>query len=112
MDRQASHSTLLSPLISLLTIIGLLLLELVLTMLVYTGLNIYSLDLFGTLVRFAGSVHAIMTSVIGLLLPGAANVAYATLFGEFAPKSILLLLIGLVVASIVRGIVGLISRRT
>lgn len=103
----ASHSMLRGSLVSLLTTIGLLLVELVVTMLVYIALNIYSLNLFGTLVRFARSVLDLMTGLVDRLLPGAANTAYATLFGELGPKSILLLLIGLVVAAVIRSAVGL-----
>lgn len=90
--------------------IGLLLLELVLTMLVYTGLNIWSLNLFGALVRFAQSVQDLMRMLVERLIPGAANTAYATLFGELGPKAILLLLIGLVVAAIVRSLASFAHR--
>jgi hypothetical protein len=109
--RHAPHSVVIGALLSLVAIIGFLLLELVLTMLVYTGLNIYSLEVFGWLVRFAESVLGLMRLLVDRLLPGAANTAYATLFGELGPKSILLLLIGLVVAAIVRSVVGLFRHR-
>ena len=95
----------------LLWTIGLLILELILTMLVYTGLNIWSLNLFGALVRMVQPVQDLMRLIVERLLPGAANTAYATLFGELGPKSILLLVIGLIVAAIVRGVVGLVHRR-
>ena len=95
---------------SVLWTIGLLLLELVLTMLVYTGLNIWSLNLFGALVRFAQTVLDLMRLIVERLIPGAANTAYATLFGELGPKAILLLLIGLVVAAIVRGLASFVHR--
>jgi len=98
-------------LLSLLSILAFLILELVLTMLVYSGLNIYSLNLFGMLVRGARSVLDIMTTVVERVMPGSANTAYATLFGELGPKSILLLLIGLIVAAFVRSVVGLVSSR-
>ena len=91
-------------------LVGLLVLELLLTMLVYTGLNVYSLNVFGALVRFARSVLDLMTMLVDKLLPGQANAAYATLFGELGPKSILLLLIGLVVSALVRSIAGLFHR--
>lgn len=111
MDRHASQSVVFRTLWSLVAIIGFLLLELVLTMLVYTGLNTYSLNMFGTLVRFADSVLGFMRFLVDRLFPGAANTAYATLFGELGPKSILLLLIGLVVAAVVRSLVSMIRRR-
>lgn len=88
----------------------LLLLELVLTMVVYTGLNIYSLNIFGGLVRFAQSVQDLMRIIVERLIPGSANTVYATLFGELGPKAILLLLIGLIVAAIVRGVASLAHR--
>lgn len=105
------RSTAARALLSLISIIAFLSLELVVTMLVYTGLNIYSLNLFGTLVRMARSVLDIMAALVERLIPGSANTAYATLFGELGPKSILLLLIGLIVAAIIRSVVGLFASR-
>ena len=110
-DRHASHSLLLGGLWSLISIVGFLLLELVLTMLAYTGLNYWSLNAFGTLVRFADTVLGLMRWLVDRLFPGAANTAYATLFGELGPKSILLLLLGLVVAAVVRSVVGAVRGR-
>ena len=104
MERRASHTVPVRVLTSLFGIAAFLILELVLTMLVYTALNIYSLELFGTLVRFARTALELMTSLIERLFPGSANTAYATLFGELGPKSILLLLIGLLVATTVRSL--------
>jgi len=98
-------------LIALVSIVFFLIVELVVTMLVYTGLNIYSLNLFGTLVRMARSVLDIMAALVERLIPGSANTAYATLFGELGPKSILLLLIGLIVAAVIRSLVSLVSPR-
>ena len=83
----------------------LLILEVVLTMLVYTMLNIPALNTFGYLVRLSSSVLEVLRSLLVTLLPGSANAAYATLFGELGPKAILLLLIGLVVAAILRFLV-------
>lgn len=109
MEGRTSHALPVRILASLLGIVAFLILELVLTMLVYTALNIYSLELFGTLVRFARSVLELMTSLVERLLPGSANTVYATLFGELGPKSILLLLIGLLVAAIVRSLVKVVG---
>lgn len=106
MAEASSRTAPLGLLGSLFSIIFFLVLELILTMLVYTGLNIYSLNLFGHLVRMARGVLDAMTVGVEKLFPGSANTAYATLFGELGPKSILLLLIGLIVAAILRGIVG------
>lgn len=85
----------------------LLLVELVLTLAVYIGLNVYSLELFGSLVRMAGSVLEVTASLFERLFAGSANAAYASVFGELGPKAMLLLLIGLIVAAIVRLLTGL-----
>ncbi|MFA5955620.1 hypothetical protein [Hyphomicrobium sp.] len=86
----------------------LLIVELVLTILVYTGLNVYSFELFGTLVRFAGAVLETIAGLVERFLSGSSNTAYASLFGELGPKSMLLLLIGLVVAAVVRLLTSLV----
>jgi len=80
----------------------LLIVELILTVLVYTALNVYSFELFGTLVRLAGTVLETMSGLVEHFFAGSSNTAYASLFGELGPKSMLLLLIGLVVAACVR----------
>lgn len=85
----------------------LLVIEVFLTMLVYTYLNLNYLNAFGYLVRMASTVHEAMKSALVAMFPGSVNAAYATLFGELGPKAILLLLIGLVVAAVVRGLVEL-----
>ena len=90
--------------------VGLLVVELAVTMLVYIYLNLYHLETFGYLVRLARSVLDVMASQLDFWLKGSANTAYATLMGELGPKSILLLLIGLVVSLIIRTIVRLIGR--
>lgn len=81
-----------------------LVLELVLTMIAYTALNLYAVGTFGYLVRLSQGVLDVVRSLIVTLLPGAANAAYATLLGELGPKAILLLLLGLVVAALVRAL--------
>ncbi len=91
----------------LLATVLLLILEVAITMLVYTLLNLHALNVFGFLVRMSSTVLETMRSVLISAMPGQANAAYATLFGELGPKAILLLLIGLVVAAMLRGIVEL-----
>jgi hypothetical protein len=54
-------------------------------------------------VRLSRSVLDLMASQLDYWLQGSANAAYATLIGELGPKSILLLLMGLIVATLVRG---------
>ncbi len=85
----------------------LLVIEVFVTMLVYSYLNLKFLDTFGYLVRLSASVLEALKSALLVMMPGSANAAYATLFGELGPKAILLLLIGLVVAAIVRSLVEL-----
>ena len=94
---------------SLVTTLLLLVVELVLTIIVYTSLNIYSFDLFGQLVRFAGTVLETTTSLVQRFFEGSSNSAYASLFGELGPKSMLLLLIGLAVAAVVRLLTSLLG---
>lgn len=112
-----ARSVLLAPLravTALLAIVAMLIVELVLTIVVYTGLNLYNFQFFGQLVRFAGTVLETMAGLMERVFSGSANAAYASLFGELGPKSMLLLLIGLVVAAIVRLVVtlfGLVARR-
>jgi hypothetical protein len=91
-------------------VILLLILELVAAMLVYIYLNLFHLDTFGTLVRFAKYVLDALLGQMEIWAPASANTAYATLVGELGPKSILLLLIGLVTGAIVRFLVRLLSR--
>lgn len=100
-----AHSKAPAPLRALSALVGtfvLLIVELALTIATYVGLNLYSFDLFGRLVRFAGGVLEVLTVMLDRVFPASADSAYATLFGELGPKSILLLLIGLVVAAVLR----------
>jgi hypothetical protein len=97
-------------------IVLLLVVELVATMLVYIYLNLYHLSTFGYLVRLARSVLDVMTGQLEYWLPTSANAVYATLIGELGPKSVLLLILGLLSATVIRaisrGIVRLATRRT
>lgn len=96
-------------------IVVMLVIELVATMLVYIYLNLYHLDTFGYLVRLSRSVLDILTGQIEYWLPVKANSAYATLIGELGPKSILLLILGLltgaVIRAVARGVGRLIARK-
>lgn len=86
------------------SIVLLLVVELVGTMLVYIYLNLYHLSTFGYLVRLARSVLDVMTGQLEYWLPLSANAVYATLIGELGPKSVLLLILGLLTATIIRAI--------
>lgn len=82
--------------------LSLLVIEVVLTMLVYTFLNLRFLDTFGYLVRLSRTVLDWVASLVIAVIPGSVNSAYATLLGELGPKAMLLLLIGLVVSAVMR----------
>ena len=88
-------------------VISLLVVELIATMLVYTYLNLQHVDTFGSLVRLSKSVLDLIAGQIDYWLQGSSSAAYASLFGELGPKSILLLLTGLVVGALIRGVISL-----
>jgi hypothetical protein len=94
--------TLILTALTVTKVVLLLVVELVSTMLVYIYLNLNHLPLFGYLARLARDVLDAFVSQLEFWLPGSANTAYATLLGELGPKSILLLLIGLLVATVIR----------
>lgn len=98
------------PILAVAQVILLLIVELVAAMLVYMYLNLFHLETFGTLVRFAKYVLDTLVGQMETWAPAVANAAYATLVGELGPKSILLLLIGLVTGAMVRFLVRLLSR--
>jgi predicted tellurium resistance membrane protein TerC len=91
-------------------ILALLLVELIAAMLIYSYLNLNHIELFGHLVRNARYVLDVLVSQMEYWLPGSANDAYASLVGELGPKSLLLLLIGLVSAMVIRFIARSLSR--
>jgi hypothetical protein len=96
-------------------IVLLLVIELLATMLVYIYLNLYHLSTFGYLVRLSRTVLDVLAGQLEYWLPVSSNVAYATLIGELGPKSIMLLMLGLLTATVIRalarGIGRLVSRR-
>lgn len=82
-----------------------LVVEVFVAMLTYAYLNLYQVDLFGQLVGLSATFLTAMARQIEAFSPELANQAYATLLGEFAPKSILLLFIGLGASMVIRFIV-------
>jgi hypothetical protein len=74
-------------------------------------MNLYHLQEFGFLVRIARYVLDALVGQIEFWLPGSADSTYATLIGERGPKSILLLLVGLIVATIIGSTVRDIAKR-
>jgi hypothetical protein len=81
-------------------------------MLVYMYLNFYHIETFGHLVRLARYPLDVIGAQVEYWLPASANSAYATLIGEMGPKSILLLILGLIVAAIIRFLVHLAASLT
>src|SRR5262245_40258916 len=92
-------------------IVVLLVVELIATMIVYIYLNLYHIGTFGYLVRWARAVLDVFTGQLEYWLPVSSNAAYATLIGELGPKSFLLLILGLLTATVIRGLVRWIERR-
>jgi hypothetical protein len=97
-------------LLAVVSLVALLVAELVVAMVVYIYLNLYHIATFGYLVRVARSVLDVLAGQVDYWLPKSSNVVYATLIGELGPKSILLLLIGLLSAFVVRSIARLVRR--
>ncbi len=88
--------------IAVIEILLLLIVELLAAMLIYIYLNLYHVALFGDLVRNARYVLDALVGQMEYWLPVSANSGYATLIGELGPKSLLLLLLGLVSAMVIR----------
>jgi len=102
--------TLLQTVLAVVSVSVLLLAELLTAMLVYIYLNLYHLATFGYLVRLSRSVLDVIAGQLDYWLPKSSNVVYATLIGELGPKSILLLLIGLLSAFVIRSLARLLRR--
>jgi hypothetical protein len=102
--------TLLQTVLAVVSVSVLLLAELLTAMLVYIYLNLYHLATFGYLVRLSRSVLDVIAGQLDYWLPKSSNVVYATLIGELGPKSILLLLIGLLSAFVIRSLARLVRR--
>ncbi len=97
-------SPLLSALLTVFQVVLLLLVELIATMLVYMYLNFYHIETFGHLVRLARYPLDVIGVQVEYWVPAQANSVYATLIGELGPKSFLLLILGLIVAAIIRSL--------
>jgi len=65
-------------------------------------LNINHIDLFGSLVLLSAELLDAFAVQLKFFYPEIANSAYATILGELAPKSVLLLVLGLTIGTIVR----------
>ena len=79
-----------------------LVVEVFMAMATYMYLNIYTPQTFGSLIGFARALLNSSTTYLERLSPDLANRAYTTLLGDLGPKSVLLLLIGLLVSALAR----------
>jgi hypothetical protein len=101
---------LLSTIAAAVSILVMVVVELVFTIVLYIYLNLYHLETFGYLVRLASSILQVLTEQLEYWMPMSANAAYATLIGELGPKSILLLMLGLVTGAVIRAFARLFAR--
>jgi hypothetical protein len=76
--------------------------EVVVAMAAYMYLALNHMETFGHLVAFSRDVLNLFANQLEHWAPDLATQAYTTLLGELGPKSILLLLIGLVVSALGR----------
>jgi len=89
----------------LMAIVGsffLVIVELMAALFTYFYLAIFEREWFGWLIGHSREVLNFCIGQIELWFPSFTNAANATLIGELAPKSMLLLLIGLVVGAAIR----------
>lgn len=87
---------------ALLSSVILVVVELMAALFTYFYLAIFEREWFGYLIGYAREVLNFCVSQIEVWFPAFTNQANATLIGELAPKSMLLLLIGLVVGALIR----------
>jgi len=102
--------SLFNTVLAVVSVAVLLLVELIAAMLVYIYLNLYHIATFGYFVRLARSVLDVMAGQLDYWLPKSSDVVYATLIGELGPKSILLLLVGLLSSFVIRSLARLVRR--
>lgn len=76
--------------------------EVVVAMAVYMYLALNHVDTFGHLISLSRNLLNLFANQLEQWAPELATQAYTTLLGELGPKSILLLLIGLVVSALGR----------
>ncbi len=89
---------------------ALLIIELMAALFTYFYLAIFEREWFGWLIGYSREVLNFCIGQIELWFPSFTNAANATLIGELAPKSMLLLLIGLVVGAAIRLVIWLARR--
>ncbi len=112
-DRSLSYSFIGgigSLVMALVMSVALVFIELMAALFTYFYLAIFERERFGTLIGYAREVLNFSIGQIEMWFPAFTNAANATLIGELAPKSMLLLLIGLVVGALIRLLLWMVSR--
>lgn len=99
-----------SLLMAIVTSVVLVFIELMAALFTYFYLAIFEREWFGTLIGYSREVLNFSIGQIELWFPAFTNAANATLIGELAPKSMLLLLIGLVVGAVIRLLLWMLTR--
>jgi len=95
---------------ALVSSLALLVVELMAALFTYFYLAIFEREWFGWLIGHSREVLNFCIGQIESWFPSFTNAANATLIGELAPKSMLLLLIGLVVGAAIRLVIWLARR--
>jgi len=103
-------SALVATLVALTTSLALVVVELIAAMFVYFYLAINEREWFGELIGHSRTILNLCIDQLTFWMPSFANAANATLVGELAPKSMLLLLIGLTVGALLRFVLWVIAR--
>ncbi|MCH9806468.1 MAG: hypothetical protein K0U74_01935 [Alphaproteobacteria bacterium] len=96
--------------VALLSSVVLVVIELMAALFTYFYLAIFQREWFGHLIGYARGVLNFCIGQIEMWFPSFTNAANATLIGELAPKSMLLLLIGLVVGALIRLVLWMLKR--
>jgi hypothetical protein len=112
-DRSLSYSFIGgigSLVMALVMSVVLVFIELMAALFTYFYLAIFEREWFGTLIGYAREVLNFSIGQIEIWFPAFTNAANATLIGELAPKSMLLLLIGLVVGALIRLLLWMVGR--
>lgn len=87
-----------------------LIIEIFAAMLAYIYLDLYHREMFGNLVGVAREILNSFTQYLTNIAPEFANQANTSLLGEFGPKAILLLVIGLLVSAVLRSLTMIIFK--
>lgn len=112
-DRSLSYSfigALGALVMALVTSVILVFVELMAALFTYFYLAMFEREWFGILIGYSREVLNFCIGQIELWFPAFSNAANATLIGELAPKSMLLLLIGLVVGALIRLLLWIVGR--